>query len=129
MIFMPLNTLTMASIPPQVRADASGLYNLTRQLGGSAGIAASATLITSFSKEKYAALTEHIAGNSLLGLERLAALKARLLTLGTPEVLADIKAKALLNSQILKQAQMLSFAQLFLLFGLAMLIVVLRCWR
>ena len=123
MIFMPLNTLTMASIPPSVRADATGLYNLTRQLGGSIGIAASATLFTQFSNIKLAALNEHLAGNSALALERLALLKMRLLSLGTPDALADLKALALLKLQIVKQAQMLSFAQLFLLFGLGMLLV------
>ncbi len=123
LIFMPLNTLTMACISPSLRADASGLYNLTRQLGGSVGIAASATLFTSFSKIKFATLGEHVAGNSLLGLERVAQFKARLLSLGSPEVFADLKAKALLNAQILKQAQMLSFGKLFLLFGLGMLVV------
>jgi len=123
MIFMPLNTLTMASIPPQVRADATGLYNLTRQLGGSVGIAISATLITKLSNIKHSALSDHLAGNNELALERLAQLKSRLLGLGTPDLLADLKSKALLNLQVVKQAQMLSFAQLFLIFGLSMLLV------
>lgn len=124
MIFMPLNTLTMASIPPQLRADASGLYNLTRQLGGSVGIAASATLITKLGTIKLAALNEHIAGNSGLALDRLAILKARVLSMGTPNPFAELKSMALLSQQIGKQAQMLSFAQLFLLFGLAMLLAI-----
>lgn len=124
MIFMPLNTLTMANIAPQVRADATGLYNLTRQLGGSVGIAASATLITKLGNIKLAALNEHIAGNSNLAMERLAVLKARLLSMGTPTPLAELKSMALLGMQIGKQAQMLSFAHLFLLFGMGMLLVV-----
>ncbi|SFN23791.1 MFS transporter, DHA2 family, multidrug resistance protein [Formivibrio citricus] len=123
MIFMPLNALTMASIPPQTRADASGLYNLTRQLGGSVGIAASATLITTLGNIKYAALNEHLAGNNALALERLALLKSRLLSLGTPDALADLKSMAILGSQIARQAQMLSFSHLFLLFGLGMVLV------
>ncbi len=123
MIFMPLNTLTLANIAANVRADATGLYNLTRQLGGSVGIAASATLITKITTIKTAALNEHITGNSGLALERLALLKGRLLSVGTPEALIEIKAKALLSLQVVKQAQMLSYAQLFLLFGLAMLTV------
>ncbi len=124
MIFMPLNTLTMASIPPRLRADAAGLYNLTRQLGGSVGIAASATLLSQYGKIKFAALSDHVAANSPLALERLAIFKARLISIGTPEALADLKAKALLSQQIFKQAQMLSFTHLFLMFGLAMLGVV-----
>ena len=124
MIFMPLNTLTMANIPPPIRADATGLYNLTRQLGGSVGIAASATLFTKLSNIRRVALSDHLAGNNDLALERLTLLKTRILSLGTPDLLATLKAKALLNLQVVKQAQMLSFTQLFLLFGLGMLLVV-----
>ncbi|WP_263771892.1 DHA2 family efflux MFS transporter permease subunit [Propionivibrio soli] len=122
MIFMPLNTLTLANIAPQARADASGLYNLTRQLGGSVGIAASATMLTSLTRIRFSTLGEHVAGNSGLALERLAVFKARLLSLGSPEAIADLKSKALLSQQISKQAQMLSFDQLFLAFGIGMLL-------
>lgn len=123
MIFMPLNTLTMANISPILRAEASGLYNLTRQLGGSVGIAVSATLIAHFGSIKRAALNDHVVSNSALVAERLALLKGRVLSTGVPDALASLKATALLNSQIVKQAQMLSFAQLFLMFGLGMLLV------
>jgi|GEM_PF-3327813 len=123
MIFMPLNTLTMANILPQQIPNAAGLYNLTRQLGGSVGIAVSATLLAQLGDSKRAALNEHVIANSAQTIERLAGLKSRLLLIGTPETLAPIKAQALLAQQIAKQAQMLSFAHLFLLFGLAMLCV------
>lgn len=123
MIFMPLNTLTMANTAPHMRADASGLYNLTRQLGGSVGIAASATMIIKLGNIKRAALNEHLTSNNELVLTRLAQFKARLLSLGIPNSLADLKSMALLNLQIGKQAQMLSFSHLFLLFGLGMLLV------
>ncbi|MEN9657013.1 MAG: hypothetical protein RL571_478 [Pseudomonadota bacterium] len=123
MIFMPLNTLTMANILPQQIPNAAGLYNLTRQLGGSVGIAVSATLLAQLGDAKRAALNEHVIANSAQTIERLAGLKSRLLLIGTPETLAPIKAQSLLAQQIAKQAQMLSFAHLFLLFGLAMLCV------
>lgn len=124
MIFMPLNTLTMARVDPRMRAEASGFYNLTRQLGGSVGIALSATLITRFSNTRFSALSEHLVSSSGFVAERLALLKGRMLSLGVPERLAEMKAVAVLNSQVVKQAQMLSYTQLFLLFGLAMLLVI-----
>jgi MFS transporter, DHA2 family, multidrug resistance protein len=124
MIFMPLNTLTMVNIQPAFRADAAGLYNLTRQLGGSIGIAVSATLITKLGKIKWAALNDHIVTNSALVAERLALFKARLLGMGVSDSVAELKATALISLQVTKQAQMLSYAYLFLLFGLAMLLVV-----
>ena len=123
MIFMPLNTLTLARIHPRMRAEASGLYNLTRQLGGSVGIALSATLISRFSSTRFSALSEHLVANSGLVTERLALLKGRMLSVGVPERLAELKATAILNSQVVKQAQMLSYTQLFLLFGIAMIFI------
>ncbi|PHV00655.1 DHA2 family efflux MFS transporter permease subunit [Iodobacter sp. BJB302] len=123
MIFMPLNALTMANILPQQIPNAAGLYNLTRQLGGSVGIALSATLLAQLGDAKRAALNEHVISNSAQTIERIAGLKSRLLFMGTPETLAPIKAQALLAQQIAKQVQMLSFAHLFMLFGIAMLCV------
>src|SRR2546425_379308 len=42
---------------------------------------------------------------------------ARLIATGTPAPLADSKALMVLNGQVMRQALMLSFEQLFLLFG------------
>jgi DHA2 family multidrug resistance protein len=45
MIFTPLNTLSLYQIPREKMAQASGLSNVVRQLGGSVGIAILATLL------------------------------------------------------------------------------------
>lgn len=122
MIFMPLNNLSMANLSPQQMSSATGLYNLTRQLGGSVGIAVSATLATKLTNLKGDVLLEHIAGP--FALERLAGLKARLITTGTPAAVADLKADYLLSLAVNKQALMLAYAHLFMLFGFAMLCVI-----
>ena len=44
-MFVPLSTATLRSLPPLEVAKGAGLYNLFRQLGGSLGIAALATLL------------------------------------------------------------------------------------
>jgi DHA2 family multidrug resistance protein len=49
--------------------------------------------------------------------ERLSQLTSGLIAQGTPAALADAKAVAFLGSQVTRQALMLSFEQLFLLFG------------
>src|SRR5256886_14271122 len=48
---------------------------------------------------------------------RLAAVVARLMATGTPAPLANAKALAIVDGQVTRQALMLSFEQLFLLFG------------
>ena len=37
-LFVPLTTITFATLPPQQRADGTGLYNLSRNIGSSVGI-------------------------------------------------------------------------------------------
>lgn len=120
MIFMPLNNLSMANLQPLQIGSATGLYNLTRQLGGSVGIALSATFSTKLSHMKNDVLLEHLSGP--FAAERLALLKARLLASGLPGPGADHAAHALLAQQVQKQALMLAYDHLFMLFGLAMLL-------
>ncbi|WP_051258882.1 DHA2 family efflux MFS transporter permease subunit [Chitinibacter tainanensis] len=121
MIFMPLNSLTMANLQPSQIGSATGLYNLTRQLGGSVGIALSATFSTKLMQMHGAALLEHLGG--FAALERLAQLKARLISTGTPAAGADTLSQLLLQQTVNKQALMLAYDQLFLLFGIAMICV------
>lgn len=121
MIFIPLNNLALGNLAPQQIAGGSGLYNLTRQLGGSIGIATSATLFTQFQHADRGELLRHVNQFSDATLQRLAQLKALLLSHGTPEALVHSKALLLLDAQVSKQAAMLAFERLFLLFGVALL--------
>ena len=43
--FVPINTLALGTLPPEQLANASGLYNLMRNLGGAMGIAAVNTVL------------------------------------------------------------------------------------
>jgi DHA2 family multidrug resistance protein len=44
--FLPINTLALGTLPPEKLKNASGLYNLMRNLGGAIGLAAINTVIT-----------------------------------------------------------------------------------
>jgi DHA2 family multidrug resistance protein len=56
LIFVPLTGATMAELPAQELAQGTGMFNLTRQLGGSLGIAISATLLGRFTAQSRALL-------------------------------------------------------------------------
>ncbi len=56
LIFVPLTQVAVADLPSQRMAQGTGLFNLSRQLGGSFGIAVTATLITRFSEKARVAL-------------------------------------------------------------------------
>jgi MFS transporter, DHA2 family, multidrug resistance protein len=53
-IFLPINALALGTLPEHEVQNASGLYNLMRNLGGAMGLAFANTLIVNWQKEFYA---------------------------------------------------------------------------
>jgi DHA2 family multidrug resistance protein len=45
-LFVPLTTITFATLPPERRAEGTGLYNLSRNIGSSVGISVVSALLT-----------------------------------------------------------------------------------
>ncbi|HRE17141.1 MAG TPA: DHA2 family efflux MFS transporter permease subunit [Rhodocyclaceae bacterium] len=121
MIFIPLNNLALGNLKPEQIANGSGLYNLTRQLGGSMGIAATATTLITLQTINRGTLLEHVSINSPETLARLAMLKANFMAHGASATQAAQQALTVLNSLTAKQASMIAFERLFLYFGIGML--------
>ena len=121
MAFMPLNNLAMGNLAPNKVAAGSGLYNLLRQLGGSVGIASSATLFAQFQAGNRDAMRYHISEISTATLERLDVLKGIFLARGVPDALAQSKAYALLDLMLREQAAMLAFEKIFMLTGILLI--------
>ena len=59
-IFVPLTTLTMANIPRERLGNATTLFNVVRNFGGSAGIALAATFLARRSQVHQADLASHV---------------------------------------------------------------------
>ncbi len=117
LIFVPLTNLALADLPMSKIPNGTGLFNLMRQLGGSVGIALSATLVQRFSAIHRADLMQNVTAYSFATEARLAAIQQGLIAQGTPLSQAPEKALMVLNGLVTRQALMLSFEQLFLLFG------------
>ncbi len=122
LVFVPMTNLALAQLPMDRIPNATGLYNLFRQLGGSIGIALSATLFTRFTAVNRAMLSADVSRYTEAGRERLYALTSRMVASGVPQPVAETKAIGLLDGLVTRQAMMLSFERLFLLFGFSFLI-------
>lgn len=64
MVFVPLSTIAMARLPNEAIGNASGLYNLLRNVGGSIGISVMSTLLARRSQLHHAYLVQHLAPSS-----------------------------------------------------------------
>jgi DHA2 family multidrug resistance protein len=122
MIFVPLNALAMARIPPEKVAGATGLYTLVRQLGGSVGIAAAATQYTHMQATYKADISLHVSDLSA-STRHYEFIMERLLSFrGTTQAEIPEKMLRLLDAQITAQASMIAFEHLFTMFSLALVV-------
>ena len=112
-MFMPLQLAALGSIPKRDVAAASGFFNLTRQLGGSIGVALLTTLLDKREAFHRAVLTEKIVRSDPHTLERLAAYTQGMLARGFPLDEAKQKALAMLDGVVNLQSAVLSFGDTF----------------
>ena len=121
LIFVPLTNASMAELKVRELAQGTGMFNLTRQLGGSLGIAIMATLLTRFTTHTKQLLNEHVTTMDPLSLGRLDQLTRGFVARGMDATLAHQQALTLLDRQIGAQASVLAFSKLYLLSGAVLL--------
>ncbi|HXE59231.1 MAG TPA: DHA2 family efflux MFS transporter permease subunit [Gemmatimonadaceae bacterium] len=118
LIFVPLTNATMADLKTARLAQGTGMFNLTRQLGGSLGIAVMATLLVRFAAQHRVALVSHLASGDAASMARLSALTQGMVAKGASLAVAKQQALALLDAQVMAQANVLAFSRIYLLCGL-----------
>jgi DHA2 family multidrug resistance protein len=121
LIFVPLTSATMAELEPGQLAQGTGMFNLSRQLGGSLGIAISATLLTRFTAQSRALLAEHVVVGDPKTIARVEGLTHALIGKGMNALSAKQQALMILDRQLQGQASVLAFSKLYMLSGLALM--------
>jgi DHA2 family multidrug resistance protein len=121
LIFVPLTAAAMAETSPRNLAQATGLFNLMRQLGGSLGIAIMATLLGRFTQVNKATLTEHVGAFDALTRQRIDMLVAGLTSKGMNAIAAKQQALMILDRQISAQASVIAFSKIYLLNGILLM--------
>ena len=116
-IFVPLTTTTMSQLRQQQIGNATGIYNLMRNLGGSIGIAFVTTMLARGAQAHQALMVGHLTPTDPVFRQRLAAAQALLARHGDP-VTATSQAYSLIYSTLDHQAHLWAFVDNFRLFGL-----------
>src|SRR5262249_24237148 len=60
LLFVPLSTITFATLRPDQRTEATALYNLSRNIGSSIGISVVASLLVENTQANHAEIAEHV---------------------------------------------------------------------
>jgi DHA2 family multidrug resistance protein len=116
-IFVPLTVMTLSHLGQAQIGNATGLYNLMRNLGGSVGIAFVTTMLARGAQVHQALMVGHLTPTDPAYTQRLAAAK-NLLLRHTDAVTASRQAYGGLYSLLDAQAHLWSFVDNFFFFGL-----------
>ncbi len=112
MVFVPLATQAMANLTNEEMGNATGLFNLMRNLGGSIGISALTTLVARRSQVYQNYLVEHVAPTSPRLQEYRQALESYLSQIH--DAIPDPKqAMALIAALVQQQASLLAYMDSF----------------
>jgi len=121
LLFVPLTTITMDAIPREGMGNATSIFNLMRNIGGSMGIAGATTLLTRHQQAHTSVLSSHIDPYSPQAQSLLEGLRAAFMARGADLATATDRARAALFGMIQHQAMMLSFTDIFRLLALLFL--------
>jgi DHA2 family multidrug resistance protein len=108
---VPINNLSLGTLPPDQLKNASGLYNLTRNLGGAVGLAVINTVLNNRIDLHLARLHESVSWGRAVAEDTLAGLTQQLSAQIMDGDLAAIKQLSLI---VRRQASVLAFADVFI---------------
>lgn len=121
--FLPINSLALGTLPPEEVKNASGLYNLTRNLGGALGLAVANTMMTHLNKQNYALLREHVTPGTPQAQALLAGLQERLSGSGLPN--PESAALKQVYGLLMREAEVLTLNTMFHILALIFLLTLL----
>lgn len=122
LMFIPLNNLALANIPINKIPNATGIYTLVRQLGGSVGIALGATSYVHYSAQYKAVLSEHLTSTNSAFTQQMQSLQSMLLERGVAADKVYATALHMMDERVTAQATVLTFEYIFLSFAVVLVL-------
>lgn len=114
-IFVPLTVITMAQVPREGMGNATSLFNLMRNLGGSMGIAVLVMLNDRYEQKYINIMGSHVNAFAPSSKQWFGALRGMFLGAGSGPGLAGRRAYGVLFGVVQQQAAMRAFIDLFML--------------
>jgi DHA2 family multidrug resistance protein len=111
-VFTPLSTISFSTLPRQYLTQGTALFSLTRNIGGSCGVAIVEALLVQNTQVVHSRLVEHLRPDNPL---------AQAPHLALPYSLTSQPGVAALNAEVTRQAQMIAYIDNFYLMMLIIL--------
>ena len=124
LLFVPLTTITMDPIPKEKMGNATSIFNLMRNIGGSVGIANVTTVVARHTQMHINDLGAHVNPYNLSARMTLNGLTNMLASRGMDPASAARGAYDATFGLVARQAAMLSFVDAFWLLGITFLVII-----
>ncbi|HEY1913206.1 MAG TPA: DHA2 family efflux MFS transporter permease subunit [Vicinamibacterales bacterium] len=124
LLFVPLTTVSMDSIPREKMGNATSLFNLMRNIGGSVGIAMTGTMLARNNQKTTSMLGSNVTAFDPSSQSILYQLKAGFMAAGADITTATERAYAAVFGMVQRQATMVSFVSIFQLLGVLFLAII-----
>ena len=118
LLFVPINTVAYAGLPPEKTSQASALINVARNLGGSIGISLANTMLAQRSQFHQARLVEHVTPSSLAYQRAIGQATRYFIEQGMAAVQAREAAIAWIGKMVQSQSVLLAYIDVFWLSAL-----------
>jgi DHA2 family multidrug resistance protein len=122
LIFVPLTAITFATLKKEQLNNATGLFALMRNIGGSVGTSIMGTLLSRNAQTHQAYMVDHLNNFNHVYQQKFLAYKHFFMTYMNP-VIASQKADFILYKNLLKQAYLWSYIDNFRLYGILCLLM------
>ncbi len=122
-LFIPLMALSMAGIPKEKMGNATSIFNLMRNIGGSVGIAIMTTFLARRTQMHQNMLVGNITAGNLKNRRMLQGMQGWFHANGVDQYVASRRAWATLYGMVQRHASMLSFVEAFWVMGVLFLVM------
>jgi DHA2 family multidrug resistance protein len=125
-LFVPVSLVALSDLPAAQRGNATGLFNLTRELGGSLGTALMGMLLSDDVKRYGSHLSENVHAYSASVQDQLRQTAGRV---GALTYQSELVGESMLKARVTRQAMVLSFENEFrwvvaaLILGMALVLI------
>ncbi len=124
LLFVPLTTVAMDAIPRERMGNATSLFNLMRNIGGSIGIAMTGTMLVRNQQTTTSMLGSHVSAYDPATQATIARMRAAFMAAGADVTTATSRTYAALFGMVQRQAAMVSFVGIFQLLGVLFLVLI-----
>jgi MFS transporter, DHA2 family, multidrug resistance protein len=127
-VMLTLSNFAMQGVQPKDMSSASSLFNMTRNLGGSIGIALLATALTNREHFHSARIGESVSNYSLATTTRLDQLTQAFISNGIDPAGASEKALRVVDNLVRRESYVMAYNDGFLIVGLVLLGSIAAVW-